>query len=242
MHTILQRQLTRLDNGSSLYVRLLAIVARLNELTVSHGSEVVSGDIERLIKRFPLTKSIESLREIEKYLDEVDKATTNGIKGVLKVDEQGKQKSKKRNGTSFRNKLIDLLPIIIAVILLAVGLSLGLTVFQNSQDALYYTLESIKDIAGSLMAYVCAQQVVNHKKKQKNNMGLIIISSIFGLLALMFSIVLWVATETSLVERFTQWDKLTYFWVGITLLVLAIICAVSIVWYLLTYSPSKKRR
>lgn len=208
---------------------LCAVIISFEGLLANYKNYYVKNSIKEIIRAKTLTK--EKLDALEKFRDEVNKSIEVALGGVDERTAEGKI------WCSISPKFFDFLPIIIALTVLVVGLSLGLTIFNKSQDALYFALESVKDIIGSASSYLFVKQYVNHKRKKENNVAIVIFSSICGLAALVFSIALWVGSNASLIERFTQWGKLAYLWMGLTLILIEIICAVSIVWFLLTYRP-----
>lgn len=209
-----------------------AVIKSFEGLLANFKNYSVKNSVKDITSANTLTK--EKLAALERFRDEVNKSIEVALGGVDECTTEGKKK------WCISPKFFDLLPIIIALTVLVVGLSLGLTIFNKSQDAWYFALESIKDIIGSAASYLFIKQCVNHKRKKENNVAIVISSSICGLVALMFSIVLWVGSNVSLIERFTQWGKLAYLWMGLTIILIEIICAVSIVWFLLTHHPKVK--
>lgn len=209
-----------------------AVINSFKGLLANYKNYSVKNSVKNITRAKTLT--IEKLAALEKFRDEVNKSIKVALSGVDEYTTEDKKKC------CISTKIYDLLPIIIALTVLVLGLSLGLTVFNKSQDAWYFALESVKDIIGSAASYLFIKQCVNHKRKKENNVAIVIFSSICGLVALVFSIVLWVGSNVSLIERFTQWGKLAYLWMGLTLILIEIICAVSILWFLLTYRPKVK--
>lgn len=167
MHTKLQSQLTQLNSGSSSHVRLSAIVSRLSELTVSHGSEMVSDEIEKLVKRFSPNASNESLNQLEEYLNNVDRATKGGISGASKgctdtndigkdstntKGENGSRSTKSTDaptGRDFNRKLSIFVGFGVSIILAVIAVVLGTCVpeLSKEQNTVYF-------IAGSIIAVI----------------------------------------------------------------------------------------
>lgn len=174
---------------------------------------------------------------ITQWQNDRDNRDSPGLKSTAKSSNE-ESTSDNATGTE-RKKFIDFLPLIFALIVLALGLSLGLTVFKEIQDGWYFALESVKDIAASAISWLGVKQIVNSKRADNNRVWIVVVGGIVGILSLIFSVVLWVGAYYSIIERFTEWNKFNYIWISLGLIFICVCSALSVSYYIFAHRPKK---
>ena len=139
-------------------------------------------------------------------------------------------------------KFVDFIPVIFGLIISGIALSLGLTIFNDNQDATYFIAETIKDVLGGIASGLCANQVIVFCKKTEKTSHITLVGGLIcSICACVFSVVLWILSNYAFVERFTQWDKITYLWICLSLLIISAISIGLIVCFLIGSSIQKKK-
>ncbi len=113
---------------------------------------------------------------------------------------------------------------------------MGLTVLHDEQDALYFILESIKDIIGGIASGLFTQEIVNKnnrndndsKHAERNRTHRTIVLTIIEVVALVFSIFLLLTAKLAIIERFTHWDNFIYLWMSLSVVLISVICTVAL--------------
>lgn len=163
---------------------------------------------------------------------------------ALKLDksEQPEAQTEKGEKHPVSVKFIDFIPVILGLIVSGIALSLGLTIFNDNQDATYFIAETIKDVLGGIASGFFANQcIVFCKKTEKTSHITLVGGLICSICACVFSFILWILSNYAFVERFTHWDKVTYLWICLSLLFISVISIGLIVWFLIGSSKQKKK-
>ncbi len=220
--------------------RLDAIILRLQRLCVNHGSDAISRDIYGIVSNYIVNNH--EFAELESYLNAIDAKIEEAVKrkGAPEQDHDAEsaKKTEKTDGTSKRaskSRFLKALPWLVGVgfsaLILIIGVSLGLTVLEDKQDAWYFTLECIKDIVAGVIPGTITVQAINSKRDEKDKPWIPIVSSIGGIFAMVVSIVLCCEIEGAFFERFTNLGKAAYIVVALTFILIAIASATSLIFY-----------